>query len=82
MATPAASSTPEQSAAAFQSLLDGPAGVPPAGVTPNFNSPQNQDLALYVMASMTVSFATFAVVIRIYTKHFLLRSTGREDCKR
>ena len=81
MAAPAASSTPDQRAAALQSLLNGPAGVPPAGVTPNFNSPHNQAKPLYVVASLTLCFATLAVVIRIYTKHFLLRSTGYEDCK-
>ena len=81
MAAPAASSTPDQRAEAIQSLLNGPAGAPPAGVTPNFDSPENQAVALYVVATLTLSFATIAVVIRIYSKHVLLHSTGYEDCK-
>ena len=78
-ATP--SPTPDELEAALQSLLNGPAGVPPAGVTPNFDNPQNLDVLLYVTATLTLSFATFAIIIRIYTKHFLLRAMGYEDCK-
>ena len=81
MATPTHSLTPEQSQAALQTLLNGPAGLPPAGVIPNFNNPPNQDTIQYVTTALTLSFATCAVIIRIYTKRFLLRSMGYEDCR-
>ena len=81
MADPAASPTADQLQAALQKLLNEPAGVPPAGVTSNFIDPPNLDAQLYVTAALTLSFAACAVIIRIYTKHFLLRKMGYEDCK-
>ena len=82
MAAPTQSLTPEQSHAAFQALLNGPAGLPPAGVLPNFeNPPRNLASIFHVTAALTLSFTTVAVVVRIYTKRCLLRSMGYEDCR-
>ena len=82
MAAPTQSLTPEQSQAAFQTLLNGPAGLPPAGVLPNFeNPPQNLASVFRVTAALALSFATVAVVIRVYTKRCLIRSMGYEDCR-
>lgn len=81
MAAPTLSSTPDQLQAELQRLLNGPASIPPAGVIPNFDDPPNLDIFLYITAALAISFATCAVIIRIYTKHFLLRSMGYEDCK-
>ena len=82
MAATTSSLASEQTGAALERLLNGPAGSPPAGTMPNFNNPsQNLVMVLYVTAGLSVTFATFAVVIRIYTKHFLLRSMGYEDCE-
>ena len=82
MATPTQSPTPEQSHAALQKLLNGPAALPSPGVVPNFDNPtQYEGSILYITAALTLSFATIAVVIRTYTKHSLLRSMGYEDCK-
>lgn len=80
MATVASSLTPEQTHAALERLLNGPAGSPPDGTIPNFdNPPQNLIDVVYVTAVLGLSFATLAVAIRIYTKHILLRSMGYED---
>ena len=81
MAASMTSPTADQAQAALQSLLNGPAGMPPPGVIPNFDNPPNLHVPFYIIASLTLSFATFAVIIRIYTKYFLLRSMGYEDCK-
>ena len=81
MAAPAPSLTPGQSHAALESLLDEPAGLPPAGITPNFDTPRNHNTVQYVTSALTISFATCAVLIRIYTKRRLLRSTNYEDCR-
>ena len=82
MAAPTRSLTPEQSHAAFESLLNGPAALPPAGVLSNFESPsQNLASIFHVNAALALSFTTVAVVIRIYTKRCLLRSIGYEDCR-
>ena len=82
MASPTQSLTPEQSHAALQALLNGPAGLPPAGVLPNFENPQ-QNLAFIfrLTTALALSFPTVAVVIRIYTKRCLIRSMGYEDCR-
>ena len=82
MAAQTRSLTPEQSHAAYQALLNGPAGLPPAGVLPNFeNPPRNLASIFHATAALTLSFATVAVVIRTYTKRCLLRSMGYEDCR-
>ena len=82
MAAPTRSLTPEQYHAALQTLLNGPAGLPPAGVIPNLENPlQNLASIFHVTAALTLSFTTFAVAIRIYTKRCLLRSMGYEDCR-
>lgn len=82
MASPVPSLTPAQLELALQKLLNGPAGIPPAGIIPNFDNPPHLAvLLLEVTAGLTVGFATCALIIRIYTKHFLLRSMGYEDCK-
>ena len=82
MAAPTQSLTPEQSQAALQTLLNGPAGLPPAGVTPNLeNPPRNLTSIFHVTATLTLSFTAVTVMIRIYTKRCVLRSMGYEDCR-
>ena len=82
MAAPTQSLTPSQSHAAIQALLNGPAVLPPAGVLSNFeNPPKNLFSVFLAIAALTLSFATVAVVIRVYTKRCLIRSIGYEDCR-
>lgn len=69
--------TPEQ----VQALSNGPAGAPPAGVTPEFDNPPNLNTLVTITMVFCVSFATLAVLIRMYTKVFLIRSVAYEDCK-
>ena len=77
MASPPIASTPES----VQMLLNGPAGTPPAGVTPNFDNPPNLNTYVVFTLVLCVSFATVALLIRFYTKLFLIRSIAYEDCK-
>lgn len=81
MATNTSSPTPEQLNAKLQQLLNGPAGKPPAGVTPNFVDPPNLDVIITLTIVLCITFATIAVFIRMYTKLLLVRSTVYEDCK-
>ena len=78
-ATPSSTSGDPQ--AALEKLLNGPAGLPPTGITPNLENPPNQEVALNIVAILTISFSTCAVIIRIYTKRFVLRTMGYEDCR-
>ena len=77
-ATPSSSLDDPQ--AALENLLNGPAAPPPPGITPNLDNPPNQKVALHIVAILTISFSTCAVIIRIYTKRFVLRTMGYEDC--
>lgn len=68
--------TPEQ----VQALLNGPARAPPAGVPPNLENPPNLNHYLIITLVLCVLFSTLAVLIRMYTKFFLIRSVAYEDC--
>lgn len=81
MATPTATPTAEQLQAEFQAVLNGPAASPPAGVTPNFNDPPNLDRAVAVVLTLCIFLSTVAVLLRLYTKKFLIRSWAYEDCE-
>ena len=77
MTTPSTSLSPEQ----LQILLSGPAGTPPVGVIPNFNDPANLDTYVILTISVCMTLATVAVLLRMYTKIFIIRSLANEDCK-
>ena len=76
MATPEKSSSPKQ----LQAMLDGPAGVPPSGVLPDFENPANLDAFLVLTLTFALSFGTLCVVVRTYTKLFIMRFFKYEDC--
>ena len=65
----------------MDALLDGPAGKPPIGITPNFVDPPNLHTTTVATVAVCVAFGILAVVIRLYTKILLLRSTNLDDCK-
>lgn len=81
MATPTTASTPAQLQAELQAILNGPAVAPPAGVTPNFYSPANLDRFVILTLTLCITLSTFAVLTRLYTKKFLIRSWAYEDCE-
>ena len=64
-----------------ETLLNGPAGRPPAGIQPNFVDPANLDTVIYFTKAIALTVVTLAIFIRIYTRHILLRSMGYDDCK-
>ena len=77
MTTPSTSLNPEQ----LQELLNGPAGTPPVGVIPNLDDPPNLDTYVILTITVCMTFATVAVLLRIYTKILITRSLAYEDCK-
>ena len=77
MATSIESLTPEE----LQKLLNGPAVAPPAGSISNLENPPNTNAVCYLTFYLCLSCATLAVVMRIYTKHFLIHATAYEDCE-
>lgn len=64
-----------------EALLNGPALQPPAGTISDFQKPPG--LENFFLATIVLSFVlpSVALLLRIYTKHFLLRSIGYDDCK-
>lgn len=81
MANPTRDMSPEQAQAALRTLLEGPAMSPPAGVVPNLHDPANLDVYVALTITLCVAFATVAVLLRMYTKVFILRALAWEDCE-
>lgn len=75
------SSTLEQPQTKLEELLNGPAGVPPPGILPNFNNPPNLHTSIFAAEAVCLTLTSLAVLIRLYTRHFLLRSVGYDDCQ-
>ncbi|KAG7001877.1 hypothetical protein G7Y79_00030g064100 [Physcia stellaris] len=63
----------------MQVLLDGPAMVPPSGIEPNFVNPENETRYFVLTVVLTITVSTFAFLMRVYTKTFLIRKAGWED---
>lgn len=66
--------------AEIQEKLDGPAGNPPAGVHPNFVNPEDCRVAIIAILALSVSISTLVFWMRMYTKLYIFRKTGWEDC--
>lgn len=70
---------PVTASSPLEQLLEGPALAPPAGVTPNFENPPNLNTASYSMAVVAIALPTIVVVLRLYTKVFIVRAPAWED---
>ena len=75
------SASPTQLQAEMQALLNGPAGTPPVGVLPNFDDLPNKYTPVTVTVSFCLVSATLLVLMRMYTKLFIIRSRAYEDCE-
>ncbi|KAM0798522.1 hypothetical protein BDR22DRAFT_808975 [Usnea florida] len=54
---------------------------PPPGVLPDFHNPSNLNVFVALTIALCVTFATVAVLLRMYTKVFILRALAWEDCR-
>lgn len=77
MASLMTASNPEQ----LQALLDGPAGKLPAGVIPDFLHPANHNTSVILDMTFCITIPALAVLMRMYTRIYLIKSTTYEDCK-
>ena len=75
------SSAANLTAAQLQALLNGPAGPPPPGVTPNFVNPPNHTTLAIAVMTVGLTASTLVLLMRIYTKVYLIRSLALEDCE-
>ena len=80
MTTSTARTSPTQFQAELRILLGGPAMSPPAGVIPAFDHAPNLDIYVTMTITWCVIVATLAVLLRMYTKVFILRVLAWEDC--
>ena len=58
-----------------------PAGRPPAGTVPNFIDPVTLKAPVVAFNVTFLTLSTVIVGIRLYTRKFLSRVLGWEDCK-
>lgn len=63
-----------------KSVLDNfPAGIPPAGVEPNFINPPSYDVDLIVLNAVLLPLMWIVVSMRLYAKGRILRTMGWDD---
>lgn len=61
-------------------LLNGPAMIPPPGVTSQFDDPPNLEQLTIAVFTICIFVATIAVVLRMWTKLLIIRQTTLDDC--
>lgn len=69
--------TPEE----IQALLAGPGLAPPHGQESNFHSPESIAVVVFIATGVGLGLTTIALAIRIYTKAFIVKILGWEDCE-
>ena len=57
-----------------------PAGRPPYGTSPNFVNPVTLKTPVVTINVVFLALATLFVSLRIYTRKFLNRILGQDDC--
>lgn len=58
-----------------------PGMPPPAGVTPNFDNPYGRGETFTAVATTIIVVMIIFVINRVYTKYFILRNLGWDDCE-
>lgn len=56
------------------------AADPPPGITPNFDAPNPNGIVFVVIGISGLILATIITALRLWTKGFLLRTSGWDDC--
>lgn len=56
------------SSAEVEALLDAPAMQPPAGVTPNFDNPPNQNMLAWFVTTFCMVISTICLLVRLYSR--------------
>lgn len=64
-----------------QAILNGPALVPPAGVTPNLDNPPNRNAISLAVTTVCLSVSTVAFVLAAYAKLGVIKKVHLEDCR-
>lgn len=56
-----------------------PALAPPEGVVPNFEDPPNRNAIAYATISITVVLSTFAIILRMCSRRFVIHKILLRD---
>jgi hypothetical protein len=54
---------------------------PPPGVTPDFDNPISIAYRLVITIAICLSTSTIVVLLRLYTKSFIVHTISADDCK-
>lgn len=58
-----------------------PSTPPPPGVTSNFKNPESKGYESIIITTICLSLMTPVFALRLYSKFFVTRSLGWDDCK-
>lgn len=58
-----------------------PAKPPPPGVKSNFINPQSRQPEMIAINAILLTIATLFLLMRLWTRSFITRSIGWDDCK-
>jgi len=64
-----------------EELLELPALLPPKGVEPNFIDPSSMQDEFNYVITLSLAIAALSVMIRLYTRKFIVRNLALDDCK-
>jgi hypothetical protein len=62
-------------------LANSPAGVPPLGISPNFDNPPSKDQEMLVLNVVFLPLMLLAVVMRLLVKAKFIHQFGWDDCR-
>lgn len=65
----------------LDALLDGPALAPPPGIEPNLVNPPDKIVASYLVTCFSLAISTLAVLVRMYTRAFVVKQVNFPDCE-
>ena len=58
-----------------------PALAPPLGLVPNFVHPYSEARSIYITVGVCTGLVTPALIVRIFTKAYIIKRVNLEDCK-
>lgn len=61
--------------------LNTPALKPPPGVVPDFDNPSGIQGEIHALLIVCAVISTIFVWLRLYTRYFIIKSHGWDDCK-
>ena len=58
------------------------AAKPPPGVVPDYDNPARNGVSkLFIIIPLLMAIATIMVLLRLYTRRFIVKKLGADDCK-